>query len=140
MIIFLRNIPAKTKHSDIIAFMEPAMKASLFGKKSVIESVKVLHLKDSRTNISEFHGLVSIQPDAAAKKVIKRLNRKRFLNKYIAVREYQRRDWHNDPRLSYKPLAATAERRVGDRRRRYVEEVGDITSHFSSHKVFHRNL
>ncbi len=141
MIIFLRNIPSKTKHSDIIAFVESAMTVSLFGKKGSIEKIKVLQLKDSRTNISEFHGLVTIQPDVAAKRVIKRLNRKKFLNKYIAVSEYQRRDWHSDPRLNQTPLVSTtkAEKRTGDRRRKNVEVVEDLTDTFSSNKTFHRN-
>ena len=139
MIIFLRNIPARTKHSDIKAFIEPAIKMSLFGKKGNIIKIKILHLKDSRTYISEFHGLVTIEPDTAAQKVIQRLNRKKFLNKYIAVREYQRRDWHNDPRLSQKPIVSTkAEKRIVDRRRKSIEVVEDITDKFSGQKNFHR--
>ena len=139
MIIFLRNIPAQTRLSDIRAFIEPAIKMSLFGKKGKIGKIKVLHLKDSRTYISEIHGLVTIEPDTAAQKVIKRLNRKKFLGKYIAVREYQRRDWHNDVRLNHKPFVSTkAERRIADRRRNSIEVVEDITDKFHGQKNFHR--
>ena len=140
MIIFLKNIPVQTKHSDIAAFIKPAMKAGLFGKKGVVENIKVLQLKDARTNISEYHGLVTMQPDSAAKKVIKRLNRKKFLNKYIAVEEYQRRDWHNDPRLNDMELASKpSELRIADRRRRSIEVVEDMTDKFSSNKTFYRH-
>ena len=138
MIIFLKNIPAQTKHSDITAFMKPAMKAGLFGKKGVIEKIKVLQLKDTRTNISEYHGLVTVQPDATAERIIKRLNRKKFLNRYIAVREYQRRDWHNDPRINAK-ASTSSELRVAERRRRSIEVVEDMTDKFSSNKTFYRH-
>ena len=116
------------------------MKVSLFGKKGVVENIKVLQLKDARTNISEYHGLVIMQPDSAAKKVIKRLNRKKFLNKYIAVREYRRRDWHNDPRLNdMEPASRSSELRMTDRRRKSIEVVEDMTDKFSSNKTFYRH-
>ncbi len=122
MIVFLRNIPAQTRREDIIVFIEPALKTHFFGKKGVIETIQVLQLKDKDTNISEFHGLVAIEPDAAAIKVIKRLNRKKFLNKFIAVREYQPRSWHNDPRVDYDSAhKSRPERRSLDRRRRNIE-------------------
>ena len=140
MILFLRNISAQTRHSDIVAFIEPVMKASLFGKKGTIERIKILHLKNSRTNISEFHGLVTIEPDVAAKRVLKRLNRKKFLDKHILVREYHRRDWHNDPRMNHDPFISTKhEKRIADRRRRNIEVVEEIKHTFSSSKIFHRN-
>lgn len=141
MIIFLRNIPEQTQHSDIITFVQTAMKTSLFGKKGFIENIKVVHLKNTRTNISEFHGLVTIQPDAAANRVIKRLNRKRFLNKHIAVREYHLRDWHNDPRINYNSQrSAKSEQRIGDRRRRSIEVIEGNSTTFSSDEVFHRTF
>ena len=140
MILFLRNISAQTRHSDIVAFIEPAMKVILFGKKGTIERIKILHLKNSRTNISEFHGLVTIEPDVVAKRVLKRLNRKKFLDKHIVVRQYQQRDWHNDPRISHEPFISTKhEKRNTDRRRRDIEVVEGIKQTFSSSKVFHRN-
>ncbi|NOQ12915.1 MAG: hypothetical protein GQ583_00335 [Methyloprofundus sp.] len=140
MILFLRSISAQTRRSDIIAFIEPAMKVSLFGKKGAIEQIKILHLKDARTNISEFHGLVTIEPDAAAKRVLKHLNRKKFLDKHIVVREYHQRDWHNDPRENHEPFISTkAEKRVTDRRRRNIEVVEGIKHKFSSNRTFHRN-
>ena len=140
MILFLRNISAQTRHSDIVAFIEPAMKVILFGKKGTIERIKILHLKNSRTNISEFHGLVTIEPDVVAKRVLKRLNRKKFLDKHIVVRQYYQRDWHNDSRLNHDSfIAAKYEKRMTDRRRKNIQVVEDIKQTFSSNKVFHRN-
>ncbi|NOQ63097.1 MAG: hypothetical protein GQ582_01130 [Methyloprofundus sp.] len=93
MVLFLKNIPLQTKYSDIVAFIEPAMKRKLFfGKKGVIENIRFLHVKDPSTNIAEVHGLVTIVPNGLAKTVIKRLNKKKFKSKYIEVREYYQRD------------------------------------------------
>ena len=93
MVLFLKNIPLQAKYSDIVGFVEPAMKRKLFfGKKGIIENIRVLHVKDPTTNIAEVHGLVTIVPDKVAKKVIKRLNNKKFKSKYIEVREYYQRD------------------------------------------------
>jgi len=140
MILFLKCISGQTRYRDIVAFIEPAMKVSLFGKKGTIEQIKILHLKDSRTNISEFHGLVTIEPEVVAKRVLKRLNRKKFLDKHIVVREYSQRDWHNDPRLNDDSLKSTKhEKRITDRRRRNIEVVEEIKHTFSSNKDFHRN-
>ncbi|NOR79843.1 MAG: hypothetical protein GQ529_03270 [Methyloprofundus sp.] len=140
MILFLKSISGQTRCRDIVAFIEPAMKVSLFGKKGTIERIKILHLKDARTNISEFHGLVTIEPEAVAKRVLKRLNRKKFLDKHIVVRQYHQRDWHNDSRLNHDSVMSTKhEKRMTDRRRKNIVVVEDIKQTFSSSKVFHRN-
>lgn len=139
MIVFLRNIPDKTKNSDIIAFVEPAMKVRWFAKKGVIENIKILQLKDSRTKNSEYHGLVTINSDVIAEKVIKRLNRKIFLGKHIAVRRFLRRNWDNDPRGNYRVKPSlNSEKRASDRRRMQMEEVADMSHNFSSNREFYR--
>jgi len=134
MIIFLRNIPDITKRSDIISFVEPAIKKIWFRKKAEIVDIKVMQLRDPKTGESEFHGIVTIDPDKAGKTVIRALNRKKFLNKHIAVHEYHRRNWHNDPRL--KRMNKTHERRVGDRRRKDLSVVEGITHKISGYKNF----
>ena len=117
MVLFLRNIPLKTKYSDIVAFIEPAMKRKLFlGKKGVIENIRFLHVKDPATNIAEVHGLVTVVPDAMAKKVIKRLNNKKFKSKYIEVREYYQRD--SDSELKEE---------TDNRRRNHMEVVIELS-------------
>jgi len=101
MIIFLRNIPAKTKHSDIISFIEPAMKKRWFQKRGEIINVRVIKLNDPRVEALEFHGVATIEPDQVGKQVIRALNRKRFLDKHIAVHQYHCRSWHNELRLEH---------------------------------------
>jgi len=117
MIIFLRNIPEKTKLSDIIAFIEPIMKKKWFQRKGEIVKVRIMKLNDPRTEASEFHGVVTIEPDKVGKQIIRALNRKRFLDKHIAVHEYHYRSWHNDLRLDC--FVRDNDRRRGDRRRKF---------------------
>ncbi len=141
MYVFFRNIPAHTTNSDLIEFIEPVLKRGWFRKKGIIEKVRIIHQKDHGVSSSEFHGLVTIQPDDVAEKVIKRLNRKRFLGKHIAVREYHRRVWHNDPRIKHNLHdPEILNRRENDRRRKNLEVVNDTNmAHiFSGDKTFHK--
>ncbi|WP_428353247.1 hypothetical protein [Methyloprofundus sp.] len=140
MLVFFRNIPAHTKHSHLIAFVEPALKMSWFRKNGVIEEVKVIEQFDSLAKETEFHGLVTIEPGLVANKVIQRLNRKLLLGRQVIVREYYRRSWHNDLRVTHK--SSTPEilsKRVADRRRQHLELVKDISKQFSGHKTFYRH-
>ena len=141
MIIFLGRIPANTRKHEVTDFIEPALKGGFFQKSGRIEHIKILVLKDKNTNTLEYHGLVTIDPDDAAKRVIKKLNRKVFKGKHIAVREYQLRAWHNDPRINMREYnEELMNKRKGDRRRSRIEEDEDISDKFSSNEVFHRNL
>lgn len=141
MIVFLRRIPANTKKHEIIDFIEPVIKGGLFKKSGRIEDITIMVLKDTQTNALEFHGLVEIDSDAAAERVIKKLNRKVFNGKNIAVREYYQRSWHNDKRQNaHQWNDELVNKRKGDRRRARLEVVNDISDQFSSNKTFHRNL
>ena len=139
MIILFRNVPAQTKDHHLAEFIEPALKAAWFRKRIVIEELKVIHLHDQHSKTSEFHGLVTIQLEAAGRRVITRLNKKRLLGKPIIVREYHRRLWHNDPRVKHNPQNLEIPcRRNADRRRKKLEMVKDVSTKFSGDKSFHR--
>lgn len=141
MIIFLRRIPASTKKHEISDYLEPVLKGSLLQKSGNIESIKILVLRDTQTNTLEFHGLVEIDSDSVAKRVINKLNRKVFKGKNIAVREYHQRSWHNDPRINmHEWNEELVNKRQSDRRRRRLEVETDLTNTFSSNKHFHRSL
>lgn len=139
MLVFFRNIPVQATRSDLIAFARSALKTSWFRKKAVIESIKMIHLKDPQANTSEFHCVMEIQPEASARRVIARLNRQPLKGRYIAVREYHRRVWHNDPRLNHQHKS-DVEKRVADRRRNKVGVVKEDVTKFSSQKTFHREF
>jgi hypothetical protein len=139
MIVILRRIPPETLYQDIIDFIEPALKAKWFSKEGFIEDVKILIIKDNNKEKTEYHGLVRINPDSSAKKIIRLLNRKSILGTRISVREYQYRSWHNDPRANInKRLGKVLHRRKGSRRRPNLESVIENAITFTSDKSFHR--
>jgi len=141
MIVFLRRIPANTRKQDIIDFIAPVLKGGLLQKSGRIEDIQTLVFKDTQTNITEYHSLVTIDSDVAAKRVIKKLNRKAFKGKHIAVREYFYRSWHNDPRINMHEMnEELANKRQGSRRQSRLEVVSEVSVEFSSSKDFHRTL
>ena len=125
MLIFLRNIPSATHKSEITEHVESALKSGLLGlfkKKNRILSVGIVHIVDKDTRADEYHGLVRIEPDSAARMVTKKLNRKPFKNRPIAVREYHMRSWHNDKRVTITSQHSPSnEKRKFDRRRKNLE-------------------
>ena len=139
MIVFFRKIPEHATKNDLLQFVQPALKNGWFSKKAAILDVKVVHLKEYGSEHSEFHGLVNIEPDAAAGKVIKRLNKKTFLGRPIIVREYHRRLWHNDLRVEHHPQTGEITcRRKTDRRRKNLKVLKEITHKFPGDKYFYR--
>jgi len=132
MLILLRRIPQNTNEQDIIDFLEPALKGGLFKKTGHIESIQILVLKDTQRKTIEFHGLVSIDSEAAANRVIKDLNKTTFKNKPILVREYFHRSWHNDPRINMRQWnEELVDKRKSSRRRPRLEAVTKESLTFS---------
>ena len=141
MIVFLRRIPANTRKRDIVDFIKPVLKGGLLQKSGRIEEIKMLVFKDTQTKIMEYHCLVTIDSDAVANRVIKKLNRKVFKGKHITVREYFYRSWHNDPRIKMHEMnEELANKRQGNRRQARLEAVTDVSIEFISSKDFHRTL
>lgn len=135
MILFIRKIPANTKLSELIGFVEPTVKGGLFRRSGVIRDAKILALRDLKLRTLEFHGLVTVEPDNVAVRVIKKLKGKRFKGKFVVIRQYFQRDWHNDPRQHHQGGGAKVgfERRKADRRRgKDLELIEDISEKFSN--------
>lgn len=140
MIIFLGRIPKETVKYEIIDFIRPALVAKMFQKPGQIENVKILGLLNTLTNKSEFHSLVSIEPDVAGTRVIKKLNRKFFKSKHIAVREYIHRSWHNDRRIKLHGWnEELMDKRQSSRRRSTLEEIKNFSTKFSNDNMYHRS-
>jgi len=138
MIIFLRRIPANTKKQDIIDFINPLLKGSIFQKKGHIENIKILVLRDDETHAVEYHGLVTIDSDAVAKRIIK-LNKKIIRGKHITVREYHHRLWQNDPRINIDKInKKILNARQSNRRRSRLVKRGDVSVEFNSIEIFKR--
>jgi len=138
MIIILKNIPANTQTKEIEEFIWPAVKGGFLSKSGEIESIQIKGQRDIQLNLTEFHALVRIEPNAVAVRVIKKLNRKPFKGKHTAIDEFHHRNWHNDRRTDAQQTVK--DRRHADRRRSHLEMIENISHLFSGQKSFHRKL
>lgn len=121
MIIILRRIPKNTEKYEVIEFLTPVLKGGFFKRAGRIEYIKILALNDTKRNTIEYHALVTIDSDSAAKRIIRKLNRKEFKNKSITVRQYFYRSWKNESRAEGQNLDDGVEnKRKGNRRRTHV--------------------
>lgn len=124
MLIFLARIQPNTTKRDIVDFISPALKGGLFAPKGILKNIEILALRDSRTNVTENHAIVQIEPDKAALKVIRKLNRKKLNGKPINVRPYHIQNRENDPRLKHRyPAPKFKEKRLSERRRDSLERL-----------------
>lgn len=141
MIIFFRHIPADTQQHEIAHFLEPVLQGRIFQKKGYIEHIKVLISKRPQKERPDFHCLVSINPDAAAKRVIFKLNRKIFKGRHIAIREYKHRLWQNDPRVNmHEWNEELTNKRKGERRQTKLVEPSSVPASFDWIEKYRRDL
>ncbi len=141
MILILRRIAKSASDQEIIDFLDSALKGNFFTKTGQIESINRLILKDNRRKTIEYHALVTIDSDVAAKRAVKKLHRKPFKNRIIIVREYFYRSWHNDPRVNmHQWNEELADKRKGSRRRRRLEVVNEESIKFSQSEDNFRTL
>lgn len=140
MLVFLQRIPPDTARHDIVEFLDPVLKGGLFLRKGIVEKIEIMILRDSEDKFLECHGLVRIEPEAAAQRVIKKLNRKPINGKHIAVREFHLRNWHNDPRLRKSRIKIhLKDKRKKDRRRPDLKlEEKEAPISITGEKKFHR--
>ena len=138
MIVILRRISENTEKQEIVDFLKPILKGGLLKRSGHIEQVKILILRDPKKNTIEYHGLVTIDSDAAAKRVIKKLNRKQFRNRNIIVREYFYRSWHNDPRVNmHEWNEEFKNKRNGSRRRLSLEVISEESMKYDRDDIDH---
>ncbi len=117
------------------------IKGKIFQKPGVIERVQIKALKDPKTHAIEFYGLVVIDSDEIADRVIKKFNRKVFKGKNITVTEFHNRSWQNDRRILLDlPEKDFKSKRVFDRRRFALKEKKTEVVSYTSHESFHRKL
>jgi hypothetical protein len=130
MIIFIRKIPKGTLPSELHDFVMPALNGGLFTESGLILKVEILAIKSKETAVYEFHGLVYVDSDAAAKRAINRLRGSSINGTPVTFHQYEHRNWHNDRRENQVAQPAEIlEKRVKDRRRgSNVEIISDISS------------
>jgi len=144
MNIFLRRIPANTRHIEISEFVTPALNNGIFKKPSKIINIEILALRDIRVDSIEYHGLVTLDSESAVKHVVNGLRNRRLNGRCVVVRPYFHRSWDNDPRRQISKKEdekGFIERRRGDRRRgKYLEIIKNISDHFNSEEDFSKNV
>lgn len=141
MNIFLRRIPANTRHSEITEFISPALKSGFFLKPGRIVDVQILALQDSRFGSMEYHGLVTLDSELTVQRVIKGLKNRRFNGRMVVVRPYYHRSWYNDPRQHQRADNEFVEKRKGDRRRgKFLQVVKNASDRFNSEDDFVNTL
>ncbi len=123
MIIILKRITKKTGKYAIKEFLKPTLKGGLLTNRGFIENVSILALKDKEKDEVEYYSLVEIIPGAVAKRAIKKLDGKQLNGQKIGVSAYFVRNGRNEQRTNYRVGAKFLDKRKGDRRRPYLENI-----------------
>ncbi|MGZ8153377.1 MAG: hypothetical protein ACXW0Q_12200 [Methylovulum sp.] len=141
MVIILKNILGTTRKQDIENFIAPVLKGGFLRRSGRLINVSIVAYRDIKLNVLIYHGLVDINPDSVAERVIKKLNRKAIKGKYIGINEYHIRNWRNDPRSHARKMSnPLKDKRICDRRNLNLEIEEAVVQEFTSSKTFHRIL
>lgn len=124
MMLILKRISETTRVPDIEEFIAPALRGGFLKKAGRMESVVIQMHRQPGTAHREYHAIISVEPDVAAKRVVKLLNRKRLNGKPINIAELHLRHHSNDCHGHYQTLH---DRLAACRRRKDIEIV-DITA------------
>jgi len=114
--VILKYIPQSTTYRQILQFVEPALKGGIFSKSGTIKRISVLAQKNKDSDALEFHAILSIQPDEAAKRIINKLHRKQLNGRHIAVNEYIERSVNNGRGIIHTKDRFPEGQRIADRR------------------------
>ncbi len=126
MILFIKNIPDNSSHSDIRTFITPAVEGGFLKKKGNLSKLEILVFKEKNTKLVEYHALAYVEPENVALRVIKSLHGAFLKGNRITVRQFYVRNPSNDRRNNEdaaitKSLATVREKRNGSDRRRDLE-------------------
>jgi len=121
MKIFIGNIPEETECLDLISFIESVMDTQDFIMREFIGDVNIIQLEDPVTGVLEFHGLITLEPDALARELLEKLPEQPLLGITVSAREYTLRNQSNDPRSREAKSSKKNDLRKGERRRQNME-------------------
>jgi hypothetical protein len=140
MILIIPRIPETTTEFDIKQFITPAL-LRWFRKPLSIDNIRIVIYKDTKTDGIEYHALIYTGNNKTGRKIIRKLNAQKLLNKPVAVREYHIRHHSNERRSNHAlkvDMVPELGKRQGDRRR--GQRLQEITNApqvlFESNKVF----
>lgn len=93
MKIIIPRVPKETTCQDLARFVNEGMKTSIslpFVQQISVVSSEVIIIRDEQ-GLTEYHGMMNIMPDSAARKAVKKLNGLQINGKTVGVREYKER-------------------------------------------------
>lgn len=125
MLVFFRRLPTGARKADIENFIASTVKGGLFSRSGEIKRITIIVRRNPQLNMTDYHGVVAIEPDSVAERVIKKLNRTRFNGNYIEVRQYYIRKVANDPRRKNGASQVQDSRRQRERRQE-IEQVASV--------------
>ncbi len=126
MNIFIRRLPESTTYRELVNFVMGGLKPQphklQFRSSGQITRCEICRIHDKDSGLTEFHGMVRVEPSSAALRVINRLNGSSLKSKNMEVRKFFHRSDHRDRRRneSGPPPAKILEQRKRDRRRRHL--------------------
>ena len=85
MKIILKYVPKNTTYQQIFHFLKPTLAGGLFIKLGEIKGVLVFVHKHGFSQAVDFHVILDIQPDEVAKRVVKKLHRKKLNGQHKCV-------------------------------------------------------
>jgi RNA recognition motif-containing protein len=125
MLVIIERIPRSVSKKDLIDFIHPALTGRFFQKSGELNYVKIFSYKGADVEqVVRYYGVLSINSDNIAIRVIKKSNKKKLLGRRVTVRKYYLRSWRNDPRINDDKLANERENmRQGERRKVKLAEL-----------------
>ena len=121
MWIFLRQIPKGITCKELDKFVckgrQPFGMFFPLASHVKIKRCEILRIFNPGAKITEYHGLIQIEPVKAALPLIERLNGRELQGKPIEVRKYYRRLSYLDRRIIFSEREERQESRRQDRRR-----------------------
>ena len=117
MLIIIKNIPQELNKPVLEDLLKTTVADTFWFGKGKVMDVHMIQAENRRGSVIEYHCVAMIEPQAAAKRVIRILTGRLISGGRLKVEEYVVRCWRNDRRQAGKYLHLPREERVKDRRR-----------------------
>ncbi|MDD1620488.1 MAG: RNA-binding protein [Methylococcaceae bacterium] len=117
MLIIIKNIPLGLSKPILEDLLKTTVADTFWFGKGRVMDVHMVQAENRRGKVIEYHCVAMIEPEAAAKRVIRILTGRLIFGVRLKVSEYVVRSWCNDRRQAGKYLHLAREKRVRDRRR-----------------------
>lgn len=117
MLVIIKNIPQGLNKPILEDLLNTTVDDAFWFGKGEVKDVHMVQAENRRGKAIEYHCVCLIEPEAAAKRVIRVLTGRSFLGVYLKAGEYVVRNWRNDRRQDGRYKHVAREKRIADRRR-----------------------